>query len=49
MVADRNGMAAAGTPAFTGRARERTILDRLVDRVRDGDSSVLIIRGPTDG
>ena len=33
------------TPAFRGRARERQALDGLLDRVRDGESAVLVIRG----
>ena len=38
-------MAAPGTPAFRGRARERKALDSLLDRVRGGESAVLVIRG----
>jgi hypothetical protein len=38
-------MAAPGTPAFRGRARERQALDGLLDRVRGGESAVLVIRG----
>jgi DNA-binding CsgD family transcriptional regulator len=38
-------MAAARTPAFRGRARERQALDGLLDRVRGGESAVLVIRG----
>ena len=38
-------MAASRTPAFRGRARERQALDGLLDRVRGGDSAVLVIRG----
>ena len=38
-------MAAPGKPALTGRARERQELDRLVGRVRGGESAVLVIRG----
>jgi DNA-binding CsgD family transcriptional regulator len=41
----RNGMAAPRTPAFRGRARERQALDGLLDRVRGGESAVLVIRG----
>jgi DNA-binding CsgD family transcriptional regulator len=33
------------TPAFRGRARERQALDGLLDRVRGGESAVLVIRG----
>jgi AAA ATPase domain len=32
-------------PAFRGRARERRALDGLLDRVREGQSAVLVIRG----
>src|SRR6201997_2622409 len=38
-------MAARRTPAFRGRARERRTLDGLLDRVRGGESAVLVIRG----
>src|SRR5258708_23815117 len=38
-------MAAPRTPAFRGRARERQVLDDLLDRVRSGESAVLVIRG----
>jgi DNA-binding CsgD family transcriptional regulator len=38
-------MAAASTPAFRGRARERQALDGLLARVRGGESAVLVIRG----
>src|SRR5712691_1928624 len=38
-------MAAPRTPAFRGRAREREVLDGLLDRVRSGESAVLVIRG----
>jgi DNA-binding CsgD family transcriptional regulator len=38
-------MPAARTPAFRGRARERQALDGLLDRVRGGESAVLVIRG----
>jgi hypothetical protein len=38
-------MAAHRTPAFRGRARERQVLDGLLDRVRGGESAVLVIRG----
>jgi DNA-binding CsgD family transcriptional regulator len=41
----RNGMAASRTPAFRGRDRERQALDGLLDRVRGGESAVLVIRG----
>src|ERR1700719_5423930 len=38
-------MAASRTPAFRGRARERKALDGLLDRVRGGESAVLVLRG----
>src|SRR5690348_13470895 len=38
-------MAAPRTPAFRGRARERSSLDSLLDRVRGGESAALVIRG----
>ena len=38
-------MSAPRTPAFKGRARERQVLDGLLDRVRGGQSAVLVIRG----
>jgi predicted ATPase len=38
-------MAAPRTPAFRGRARERQVLDDLLDRVRSGESAVRVIRG----
>jgi DNA-binding CsgD family transcriptional regulator len=38
-------MAAPRTPAFRGRARERQTLDGLLDRVRGGESAMLVIRG----
>src|SRR5258708_35073678 len=38
-------MAAPRTPAFRGRARERQVLDRLLDRVRGGESAALVIGG----
>jgi DNA-binding CsgD family transcriptional regulator len=38
-------MAAPRTPAFRGRARERQALDGLLDRVRGGESAVLVIQG----
>ena len=38
-------MAAPRTSAFRGRARERQALDGLLDRVRGGESAVLVIRG----
>src|ERR1700722_19203604 len=41
----RNGMAVPGTPAFRGRAREREVLDSLLDRVRASESAALVIRG----
>jgi hypothetical protein len=41
----RDAMAARRTPAFGGRARERQGIDALLDRVRGGESAVLVIRG----
>ena len=41
----RDVMPAPRTPAFRGRARERQVLDGLLDRVRGGQSAVLVIRG----
>ena len=41
----RDRMAAPRTPAFRGRARERQVLDALLDRVRSGESAALVIRG----
>ena len=41
----RYGMAEPRTSAFRGRARERQVLDGLLDRVRGGESAVLVIRG----
>jgi DNA-binding CsgD family transcriptional regulator len=38
-------MAVPRTSAFRGRARERQALDGLLDRVRGGESAVLVIRG----
>jgi DNA-binding CsgD family transcriptional regulator len=38
-------MAAPGAPAFTGRSRERRELDVALDRVRTGESAVLVLRG----
>ena len=38
-------MTATGTPGFVGRTSERDALDRLLARVRDGESGVLVIRG----
>src|SRR3981081_2810706 len=38
-------MAVPRTPVFRGRARERQVLDGLLDRVRGGESAVLVIRG----
>jgi DNA-binding CsgD family transcriptional regulator len=38
-------MATARTLAFRGRARERQAVDGLLDRVRDGESAILVIRG----
>jgi DNA-binding CsgD family transcriptional regulator len=41
----RFGVTVVGVPSFLGRAQERASLDGLLDRVRDGESAVLIIRG----
>src|SRR5690348_11892452 len=38
-------MPAHRPPAFRGRTRERQALDGLLDRVRGGESAVLVIRG----
>ena len=38
-------MAEMRAPAFRGRARERRQIDRLLDGVRRGESSALVIRG----
>src|SRR3984957_19739855 len=38
-------MAVQHPPAFLGRAGERTVLDRLLETVRGGQSGVLVIRG----
>lgn len=38
-------MAVGRAPAFRGRARERAALDGLLNRVRDGGSAVLVMRG----
>jgi predicted ATPase len=38
-------MAEPRASAFRGRARERQALDGLLDRVRGGESAVLVIRG----
>ena len=38
-------MATSRTLAFRGRARERQALDGLLDRIRGGESAVLVIRG----
>jgi len=38
-------MPALRPPAFRGRTRERQALDGLLDRVRGGESAVLVIRG----
>jgi DNA-binding CsgD family transcriptional regulator len=35
----------AATPAFRGRVREREALDGVLDRVRRGESEVLVLRG----
>ena len=36
---------AGRAPAFRGRERERTALDQMLDRVREGESAALVIRG----
>jgi DNA-binding CsgD family transcriptional regulator len=36
---------AGRAPAFLGRQRERAALDRMLERVRDGESSARVIRG----
>jgi DNA-binding CsgD family transcriptional regulator len=38
-------VAVSRTPAFRGRLRERRVLDHLLDRVRDGESAALVVRG----
>src|SRR5260370_40271656 len=38
-------MAAPRASAFRGRVRERQVVDGLLDRVRSGESAVLVIRG----
>src|SRR3954463_3263622 len=38
-------MATHPPPGFRGRAGEREVLDRLLDRARSGHSGVLVIRG----
>jgi DNA-binding CsgD family transcriptional regulator len=38
-------MAGTWAPAFRGRARERRVLDGLLDSVREGESAALVIRG----
>jgi DNA-binding CsgD family transcriptional regulator len=38
-------MTATGAPAFLGRTGERDALDRLLTRVRGGESGVLVVRG----
>ena len=39
------GVAVGRAPAFRGRARERAALDGMLDRVREGESAVLVMRG----
>ena len=39
------GMAAPRAPAFRGRAGERQVLDGVLNRIRGGESAVLVIRG----
>src|SRR6188472_129702 len=38
-------VADAGVPSLTGRARECAALDKMLDRVRDGEGAVLVLRG----
>jgi DNA-binding CsgD family transcriptional regulator len=38
-------MTATGSPAFRGRTREREELNRVLDKVRGGESAVLVLRG----
>src|SRR6476619_1283826 len=38
-------MAVAGPSELRGRSREREVLDDALDRVRDGESAVLVLRG----
>ena len=38
-------VAARPAPVFRGRAGERATLDRMLDRVREGESAVLVMRG----
>jgi DNA-binding CsgD family transcriptional regulator/tetratricopeptide (TPR) repeat protein len=38
-------MAVPRAPAFRGRARERETLDGILDRIREGESAVLVLRG----
>jgi DNA-binding CsgD family transcriptional regulator/tetratricopeptide (TPR) repeat protein len=38
-------MAASDPPALTGRTRERAELDGALDRVRGGESAVIVVRG----
>jgi DNA-binding CsgD family transcriptional regulator/tetratricopeptide (TPR) repeat protein len=38
-------VADAGVPSLTGRARECAALDEMLDRVRDGEGAVLVLRG----
>ena len=38
-------MVARRPPAFRGRARERGVLDKLLDRVHKGESAALVVRG----
>ena len=39
------GVAVGRAPAFRGRARERATLDGMLNRVREGDSAALVMRG----
>src|SRR5260370_35154833 len=45
----RYRMAAPRTLAFSGRARERQVLDRLLDRVRGGEGAVVVRPGAAGG
>src|SRR3954453_10023002 len=42
-------MAGRRPPALLGRARERELLDRLLENVRAGQSTVLVVRGEAGG
>src|SRR4051794_21430654 len=42
-------MVSSRAPAVRGRSSERETLDRLLERVRDGTSATLVIRGEAGG